>query len=177
VPERQFSAAKILDALQALGDELKRRDVRGQVFIVGGAAMALAYSTRRVTKDIDAAFEPKSAIYAAAEKVAEERALPADWLNDAAKAFMPGKDSEARPVPDIDGIEVTTASPRYLLAMKLMAMRFGEDDEDIEILLEQCDMHSAQEALDLLKEMYPSMEPPAKTRFFLEELLSQDSRA
>lgn len=175
MPERQFSAAKILDALQALGDELTRRDVRGQIFIVGGAAMALAYSTRRVTRDIDAAFEPKSAIYAAAEKVAEERGLPADWLNDAAKAFMPGKDSEARPVPDVDGIEVTTASPRYLLAMKLMAMRFGEDDEDIEILLEQCDMHSAQEALDLLREMYPSREPPAKTRFFLEELLGSDS--
>lgn len=138
--------------------------------------MALAYSTRRVTKNIDAAFEPKSAIYAATEKVAEERGLPADWLNDAAKAFMPGKDSEARPVPGIDGIEVTTASPRYLLAIKLMAMRFGEDDEDIEILLEQCDMHVAQEALDLLREMYPSKEPPAKTRFFLEELLGSDSR-
>lgn len=175
MPERQFSSARILDALRALGAELKRRDVRGQIFIVGGAAMALAYSTRRVTKDIDAAFEPKSTIYAAAEKVAEERGLPADWLNVAAKAFMPGEDSEARPIPDIDGIEVTTASPRYLLAMKLIAMRFGEDDEDIEILLAQCDMHSAQEALDLLEEMYPSIAPPAKTRFFLEELLGSDS--
>jgi hypothetical protein len=171
VPERQFSAAKILSALQALGDELSRQDIRGQIFIVGGAAMALAYSTRRVTTDIDAVFEPKSAIYAAAKKVAEERGLPEDWLNDAAKAFMPGSDAQARSVPDVKGIEVTTASPRYLLAMKLMAMRFGEDDEDIEILLDQCDMHSAQEALELLREMYPSQEPPAKTRFFLEELL------
>jgi hypothetical protein len=177
VPERQFSAAKILNALQALGDELTRRDIRGQIFIVGGAAMALAYSTRRVTKDIDAAFEPKRAIYAAAEKVAEQQGLPADWLNVAAKAFMPGKDSEARRLPDITGIEVTTASPRYLLAMKLMAMRFGEDDEDIEILLAQCDMHSAQEALDLLRHMYPAKEPPPKTRFFLEELLGPDSRS
>lgn len=176
MPERQFSAAKILSALQALGDELGRQGIRGQIFIVGGAAMALAYSTRRVTKDIDAAFEPKSAIYSAAEKVAEEHGLPADWLNDAAKAFMPGKDAQARPLPDIKGIEVSTASPRYLLAMKLMAMRFGEDDEDIEILLEQCDMHTTQEALDLLKDMYPSKEPPTKTRFFLEELLESRPR-
>lgn len=138
--------------------------------------MALAYSTRRVTKDIDAVFEPKSAIYDAAEKVAQTHGLPADWLNDAAKAFMPGKDAHARPLPDIEGIEVTTASPRYLLAMKLMAMRFGEDDEDIEILLEQCDMHSTQEALDLLKDMYPSKEPPARTRFFLQELMESKSR-
>jgi hypothetical protein len=168
---RQFSAAKILSALQALGGELSGEGIRGQIFIVGGAAMALAYSTRRVTKDIEAVFEPKGAIYAAAKKVAEERGLPEDWLNDAAKAFMPGSDAEARPVPDIEGIEVTTASPRYLLAMKLMAMRFGEDDEDIEILLDQCGMHSAQEALELLERMYPAQEPPAKTRFFLAELL------
>jgi hypothetical protein len=171
VSERYFSKAKILAALQALGDELSRQGVRGQIFIVGGAAMALAFSTRRVTKDIDAVFEPKSAIYAAAEKVAAEHGLPADWLNDAVKSFMPGKDAHARPLPEVNGIEVTTASPRYLLAMKLMAMRFGEDDEDIEILLDQCDMHSAQEALALLGEMYPAKEPPAKTRFFLEELL------
>jgi len=164
VPEHQFSRAKILNALQALGDELSGQHIRGQIFIVGGAAMALAYSTRRVTKDIDAVFAPKSAIYAAAERVGDEHGLPADWLNDAAKAFMPGKDSQALPLPDVKGIEVTTASPRYLLAMKLMAMRFGEDDDDIEILLEQCDMHSAQEALDLLKDMYPAKEPPAKTR-------------
>ena len=72
--------------------------------------------------------------------------------------------------PPSRAIEVTTASPRYLLAMKLMAMRFGEDDEDIEILLRQCDIHNAEEALDVLKQVYPAKEPPAKTRFFLEEL-------
>jgi hypothetical protein len=57
-----------------------------------------------------------------------------------------------------------------------MAMRFGEDDEDIETLIEQCDMHSPREALDLLKDMHPSKEPPAKTRLFLEELFSAESR-
>lgn len=169
MPERQFTQAKILEALQALGDELTRRAVRGQIFVVGGAAMALAYSTRRVTKDIDAVFEPKSIIYDAAATVAENLGLPGDWLNDAAKAYMPGNDENPRPVADIHGIEVTTASPRYLLAMKLMAMRFGEDDEDIEILLRECGLRSAQEAIDLLKHFYPLQDPPVKTRFYLEE--------
>jgi hypothetical protein len=171
VPERHFTQARIVSALTALGEELTSQGVRGQIFIVGGAAMALAYSTRRVTKDIDAVFEPKSAIYTASAKVAEELGLPEDWLSDAVKGFMPGPDEDPRPVPNIPGIEVTTASPRYLLAMKLMAMRFGEDDEDIEILLGECNMHRAQEALDLLRAIYPTEDPPAKTRFFLEELL------
>ncbi len=170
-PQR-FSRAEIVKALQALGDDLTDRGVRGQIFIVGGAAMALAYSTRRVTKDIDAVFEPKSSIYEAAAKVAENLGLPEDWLNDAAKGFMPGEDHEARPVPDIQGIEITTASASYLLAMKLMAMRFGEDDEDIEVLIRECGLHSAEEVLELLARMYPMREPLPKTRFFLEELFS-----
>ena len=150
--------------------------MRGQIFIVGGAAMALAYSTRRVTKDIDAVFEPKSAIYDAAVTVADELGLPEDWLNDAAKGYMPGNDEHPRAVADIHGIEVTTASARYLLAMKLMAMRFGEDDEDIAILLRECGMQSAEEAIDLLKQLYPLRDPPAKTRFFLEELFGSEDR-
>jgi hypothetical protein len=173
VSEREFTRARILDALQALGEELTREGVRAQIFIVGGAAMALAYSTRRVTKDIDAVFEPKQTVYAAAAKVAEGLGLPEDWLNDAVKSFMPGPDDAPRPVPAIEGIEVTTASPRYLLAMKLMAMRFGEDDEDIEILLRECHIHSAEGALNVLKQLYPVEEPPVKTRFFLEELLGR----
>ena len=173
MPEHHFTRATIISALQALGEQLANDGVRAQLFIVGGAAMALAYSTRRVTRDIDAVFEPKSAIYAAAAKVAEQHGLPEDWLNDAVKGFMPGEDEHARPLPDIPGIEITTASPQYLLAMKLMAMRFGEDDEDIEILLRECDIHTAAEALDLLERIYPSQHPPPKTRFFLEELLGQ----
>ncbi len=171
MPEREFTKARILRALQALGEELTREGVRAQIFIVGGAAMALAYSTRRVTKDIDAVFEPKQTVYAAAAKVAEQLGLPEDWLNGAVEGFIQGPDEARRPVPAIEGVEVTTASPRYLLAMKLMAMRFGEDDEDIEILLRECDIHSVEEALDVLKQVYPVREPPAKTRFFLEELL------
>ncbi len=171
MPEKQFTRDRILTALQALGDELTRRGVRGQIFIVGGAAMALAYSTRRVTKDIDAVFEPKALIYEAAAQVAEDLGLPEDWLNDAVKGFMPGEDQHPRTVPEIEGIEITTASPRYLLAMKLMAMRFGEDDEDIEILLRECALSTPEEALELLQTIYPLAEPAPKTRLFLEEIL------
>ncbi len=172
--EKQFSRGRIVDALEALGQDLAAHGIHGQVFIVGGAAMALAYSTRRVTKDIDAVFEPKSAIYEAAERVAEGLGLPENWLNDGVKAFLPGSDTDARPLPEVQGIEVTTASPRYLLAMKLLAMRFGEDDDDIIVLLRQTGITRADEALELLARMYPHHEPPLKTRLFLEEILPLD---
>ena len=176
VSEKYFTRGKIITALQALGNELSRQGVHGQIFVVGGAAMALAYSSRRVTKDIDAVFEPKNVIYQAATRVAENLGLPDDWLNDAAKGFMPGEDKQRIVIPEIDGIEIAAASPRYLLAMKLMAMRFGEDEEDIEFLLRECGIDTSGEALGLLERMYPVQEPPLKTRLFLEELLGTPSR-
>jgi hypothetical protein len=58
--------------------------------------------------------------------------------------------------------------------MKLLAMRFGEDDDDIRILLGQMGIRSPDEALALLTRMYPYREPPLKTRLFLEEILRGD---
>ena len=170
MPEK-LTRAKIVAALQALGEDLSGRGVHGQVFVVGGAVMALAYSDRRVTRDINAVFEPKAVIYKAARKVAETLDLPADWLNNAARSFMPGHDEDPRPIPEVKGIEIATASPRYLLAMKLMATRIGEDDEDIRILLRECKITRPEEALALLASLYPTREPSSKARLFLERLL------
>jgi uncharacterized nucleotidyltransferase DUF6036 len=174
VSEKQLTRTRIITGLEALGEELAGQGIQGQVLIVGGAAMALAFSTRRVTKDIDAVFEPKAVIYQAAERVAQRLGLPEDWLNAGVKGFLPGVDKDARPLPEIRGIEVTCASPRYLLAMKLLAMRFGEDDDDIQILLRQTGITTADAALALLALMYPDREAPLKTRLFLEEILRVD---
>jgi hypothetical protein len=59
--------------------------------------------------------------------------------------------------------------------MKLLAMRFGEDAQDIQVLLSQVGLNDADEALDLLSTMYPHREPPPKTRLFLEEILRSDA--
>jgi hypothetical protein len=45
-------------ALRLLGDRLVRRGLVADVYVFGGAAMALAYDARRATRDIDAVFEP-----------------------------------------------------------------------------------------------------------------------
>jgi hypothetical protein len=150
--------------------------VRAQIFIVGGAAMALAYSQRRVTDDVAAVFEPKALIYQAAAKVAEELGLPDDWLNDGVKGLLPGPDQSAVPLPEIEGIEVSTASPRYLLALKLMAAGIGEDDEDIVTLLREAEIASTAEAVDLLQHLFSDWKPPLGTRLFLAALLGPATR-
>ena len=44
--------AELERAFTALGDRLARRGVVADVFVVGGAAMALAYDATRVTRDV-----------------------------------------------------------------------------------------------------------------------------
>lgn len=73
-PARHVDEA--LGALQAVARHLERRGLQGDLYVVGGAALALAYDARRTTRDVDAVFQPKSEIYAAAAAVAlspEER--------------------------------------------------------------------------------------------------------
>ena len=49
-------------------------------------------------------FEPKNVVYEAAAVVAEERGLPAGWLDDAVKDFLTGDDPAATPVLDLPGL-------------------------------------------------------------------------
>jgi hypothetical protein len=50
--------AELERAFTALGERLARRSVVADLFVVGGAAMALAYDADRVTRDVDAMFVP-----------------------------------------------------------------------------------------------------------------------
>ncbi len=103
---------EIVAALEALAAELHELGIDGEMYVVGGAAIAIAFDARRPTRDIDAVFEPKTAIYAAAERVGSRRGLPAGWLNDGVKGFLAGPDPHAAPVLERPGLRVLVASPR-----------------------------------------------------------------
>jgi hypothetical protein len=86
---------QVIALLRELSEELAARGVRGNLFLVGGAAMAIAYGRDRLTQDVDAVFEPKTVIYEAATAVALRRGMRTDWLNDAVKGFLMGADPDA----------------------------------------------------------------------------------
>lgn len=162
---------EILGLLTELSERLDERGVRGEMFLVGGAAMALAYSTRRSTSDLDAIFEPKQVIYELAESIGCDHDLPTNWLNDGVKGFLPGADPSARVLLDLPGLRVLIASPRYLLAMKLMASRVERDEDDLRVLLGLCAIRTVDEALDLLQGLYGNRPIEAKVQYLVAELL------
>jgi len=136
--------------LTELGELLERDGLKSEFYIVGGAAIALAYNARRFTRDVDAVFEPKSRVYSAAAVVARNNSLPEDWLNDAVKGLLPGADPDARPVFEAPGISVSAASPRYLLAMKVAAARIDRDLDDILMLAGLCDAKTSADVIDIV---------------------------
>ena len=114
--------AEIERAFTALGERLARRGVVADVFVVGGAAMALAYDAARVTRDVDAVFKPHGIVLEEARKVADDLGLPYWWLNEQASVYISGKeDASRRRVFDHPGLRVIAASPAHVFAMKARA--------------------------------------------------------
>jgi len=157
--------------LAELASRLHMRGVEGEMYVVGGAAIALAFDERRSTRDIDAVFEPKQIVYETADEMAAERGLPKGWLNDAVKGFLATGDPGATRVLELPGLRVSTASPRMLLAMKVLAHRVGEDEADVRLLATELGFGSAEEVLGLAEDVYGDR-LDAAARFFVEELFA-----
>jgi predicted nucleotidyltransferase len=166
--------AGIEDAFRRLGDRLVRRGVVADLYIFGGAAMALVYDARRATRDIDAVFKPHGVVVEEARAVADELGLPHWWLNDQASVYIaPGGDVAASRVFDHPGLRVSAASPEHLLAMKVLAGR-RRDIEDIRVLIEHLRLTTAADALALCADVFPEEEVPPRARLILEDLFDRE---
>lgn len=64
------------------------------------------------------------------------------------------------------------ASPRILLAMKVLAHRIGEDDDDVRLLARELGLTRAEEVLAIAEEVYGDR-LDAAARFFVEELFAR----
>lgn len=168
-----MNADTLRTALRALGIELQRRAVQGDLYVVGGAAMALAYDARRSTREIDAIFEPKLVIYEAAARVADDLGLLPDWLNDGAKRFLVGEDPYQAPVLEFPGVRVQMASPQMLLALKVAAARIGEDDDDVATLAGMLGLRRAADVLELVTAVAGASRLGPRSRFFVEEIMDR----
>ena len=165
-----LNAAKVLALFQELSDRLADAGVAAQLFVVGGAAMALAYDDGRVTRDVDALFVPAPEVRQVAEDMSIAHGLEPDWLNDAAKGFLPGDDESPRTVFESESLLVQVPSPQYLLAMKLHASRDERDLDDAAVLFNRLGYSSGQDCIDLLTQTYPLGQLLPRHRSLAEEV-------
>ncbi len=160
---------QIIQALERLNERLRARGERADLFLVGGAVMCLVHRVRPSTRDVDAWFSNPRVVRAAAREVAEEMGLPEDWLNDAAKAFVP-PGARFETWASLSNLTVSTADPRTLLAMKCAAARTEQDASDMRHLARILGLTNAQQVLDIVVAYYPPDRLPVRTRLLVEEM-------
>lgn len=153
-----------------LSDRLAVAGVHAQLFVVGGAAMALAYDHGRLTRDVDALFVPTPDVREAAEAIGAAHGLEPDWLNDAVKGFLPGQDEHPVAVFESESLLVQVASPGYLLAMKLHASRDERDLDDAATLFLRLGYTSAEQGIELLTSTYPVRRLLPRRRYIVKDV-------
>lgn len=132
----ELTIERVSALLAELGERLAGRGIEGEIYVVGGAAMMLAYDRTRVTRDIDAVGVPQEEIDLEVRAMAaDHRDLDSDWLNARVLPLLPrGVDGERLQVLGGPGLTVNVASPKWMLAMKARAARGRRDLDDIWVL-------------------------------------------
>jgi hypothetical protein len=132
----ELNVDRVSVLLAELGERLASRGIEGEIYVVGGAAMMLAYDRTRITRDIDAVGVPQEEIDAEVRAMAaDHKDLGPDWLNARVLPMLPrGVDAGRLQVLGGPGLTVNVASPKWLLAMKARAARGRRDLDDLWVL-------------------------------------------
>jgi hypothetical protein len=156
-----------------LDQELAATGSKGELYLVGGAVMCLVFEARESTNDLDAFFKPVRVVRQAAARMAADLGLDDDWLNDAVKGYL-STNADFNDYLELPNLRVLTASAAYLLAMKCLAMRLGEefqDEQDVRFLLRYLNITRYEAAVEVVARYYPIERVPQKTLYALEEIL------
>lgn len=150
----EMGASEMQALLGELDRRLESRGVAASVYLVGGAAMTLAYGRESLTPDIDAVASHQAVLEEVA-LMATEYKLPKGWLNENAAPYIPPRPEWAETPPKDPGLTIYVAPPRHLLAMKMVAWR-TKDRSDIILMIDECDMRdaSAEDFAQLLAEEF-----------------------
>ncbi len=166
---RELTGSEIRELLAALDAELWSRGKAATIFIVGGAAMALAYNADRATSDVDGTFQPREEVLSAAAAVASRyQGLDASWLSDGVSQMMPPTpDDQPRSERIGPALTISIASPEYVLAMKSMVTRHGQGDiDDAVTLCKLLDVTSQDQLEAVVTRYFPGRKFGAQELFF-----------
>ena len=167
-----LTEADIRAALSELAERLSAKRAQGRLYIAGGAAMALAYDSEKLTRDIDAAIlHGHGAVIDSVRDIARSRGWPSTWLNEQATPYMPKTpDRHGQVVFDHPALKVVAASAEHMLAMKVRAAR-SSDVDDTRRLLDETGLSEPEEVVTLVESVFPGESLGPRQRRWLEDVL------
>lgn len=172
-----LSSQKILELFDQLNHELSKRHEIGEIGLVGGAVMCLVFKARESTRDVDAIFQPAELVRKLAAQIGEDQNLPPDWLNDAAKGYIQ-ENFQRNDVLNLSNLRVWAPEAKYMLAMKCISARWDTSDrEDVIFLIQHLKLKDSKSVFKIIEHFYPKKQIPAKTLFFIEEVMENLQKA
>jgi hypothetical protein len=188
-----FDRDQLLAAFDEIGEAAIAAGTRLDIVVFGGSALMLASNFRFTTEDVDIAeiAHPwPDWLSSVVDGVAKRNGWSELWLNDAVNAFL---SPVAQPDQDLvfwgtfphaadkTGLTVSVPTARYMLALKLKALRVAKFDKgtkdlaDVASLLGVLGIEDVDAALDVLTEYFPnSVADVEKARFVLKHILSSE---
>ena len=172
-----FDKGKLQELISLFANRLNDEGITGNISIVGGAALSIAYiPDRAATTDIDATFPNDPRIPLIINEIAEEFNLPTTWINNAVNAYIPFETFEMWVhMVKVGGIEVRYASPELLLAMKLKADRGRRDRPDIAELIKLCGINHIEDIEALYARFHHQEVLAARTKDAIVQMLTPPS--
>jgi len=188
-----FDRNQLLAALDDIGEAAVAAKARLDIVVFGGSALMLASNFRFTTEDVDIAEIARpwpDWLSSVVERVAKRNAWSEDWLNDAVNTFLsPVAQSDKDLVfwgtfphaADKTGLTVSVPTARYMLALKLKALRVAKFDKgtkdlaDVASLLGVLGIEDVDAAIGVLTEYFPNSPADVdKARFVLKHVLSAE---
>jgi hypothetical protein len=189
-----FNRDQLLDAFDDIALAAISARTRLDIVVFGGSALMLASNFRFSTEDVDIAEINRpwpDWLSDVVARIAKRNGWSEDWLNDAVNTFLSPLAQPQRDFivwgtfprgADKSGLRVFVPTARYMLALKLKALRVAKfekgtkDIEDVAGLLRVLGIKEAEEAISILKEYYPNSAADAeKARFVLKHILPVES--
>ena len=181
--DRLLGRRELERAFRELEGRLASRGVRAHVYVVGGAAMVMAYRRSRTTMDVDAlVIDHREAVLEAAAEVARDLRLDQEWLNDDVRtqARVPAvPDARAKVLYESPHLVVTGASEAHMLAMKVNAAREA-DEQDIKWLVRRVGARTMAGLEEIHRDVFRDERTPMRgyqrLARFLREVREEDRR-
>jgi hypothetical protein len=189
-----FGRDALLDAFDQIGRAAVLAGTKLQIAVYGGSALMLASNFRFATEDVDIADigqQWPAWLSETVERIAHQNNWSATWLNDAVTFHLSPLAQADRDLTAFGtfprlgenvGLCVFVPSARYMLALKLKALRISDfergqqDMADVAHLLRVLDLTEAEQAIAILAEFFPNSASDAdKQRFVLKRLFSGGS--
>jgi hypothetical protein len=191
-----FDRDQLLAAFDEIGRAAVAAHTRLDIAVFGGSALMLAGNFRFSTEDVDIAELGRpwpDWLTAVVERIGARNGWTDGWLNEAVTFHLSPLANPARDLVVLGtfprasehvGLTVFVPTARYMLALKLKALRVAEFDKgssdlaDTRALLRVLGISAVEDAIGILAEFFPKSAAHAdKQRFVLRRLLSAEGPA